>query len=298
MFIRTSAARMIATEKLRDDLERSCRRAGSLVVTVYHEIWRTRVFTVAAGLAFYFLLSLVPLLIVFASLLWYLPVTSLVSQLLSIMTALIPVESVQLVESVTLSVLEPGHIKLLSFGILSYLWAATGGFSSLIEALNIAYDVEVCRPWWRDRLQALLLTFTVGGLGLLSLLAIVVGPHFGHLLIMFFGVPKAFGHLWPLLRWTVTIATFVAAVELVYYLGPHARHSFWSTLPGAAIAVGMWFLGSYGLSFYLGHLSNYNKTYGSLGAVIGLMLWLYISSLALLTGAEFNAELGKRRRAA
>jgi membrane protein len=87
-------------------------------------------------------------------------------------------------------------------------------------------------------------------------------------------------------------------VELVYYLGPHARHSFWSTLPGAAIAVGMWFLGSYGLSFYLGHLSNYNKTYGSLGAVIGLMLWLYISSLALLTGAEFNAELGKRRRAA
>ncbi len=81
----------------------------------------------------------------------------------------------------------------------------------------------------------------------------------------------------------------------MYYLGPHARHSFWSTLPGAAVAVGMWFLGSFSLSFYLSHLSNYNKTYGSLGAVIALMLWLYVSSLAVLIGAELNAELGKLR---
>jgi membrane protein len=286
---------MIATVKLRDEVERSCRRAGSLVVIVYNELWRTRVSVVAAGLAFYFLLSLVPLLIVFASLLWYVPATSVVSQLLGIMAELIPPDSVQLVQSVTLSVLEPGHTRLLSFGILGYLWAATGGFSGLIESLDIAYDVVNCRPWWRARLQALLLTFTVGGLGLLSLLAIIVGPHFGHFLIAFFPVPKVFAHLWPMLRWTITVVTFVTAVEFMYYLGPHARHSFWSTLPGAAIAVGMWFLGSFGLSFYLSHLSNYNKTYGSLGAVIGLMLWLYITSLAMLIGAEFNAELGKRR---
>jgi membrane protein len=98
------------------------------------------------------------------------------------------------------------------------------------------------------------------------------------------------------LRWIITIATFVTGLESMYYLGPHARHSFWSTLPGAAVAVGMWFLGSFGLSFYLDHLSNYNKTYGSLGAVIGLMLWLYISSLAVIIGAELNAELAKRRK--
>lgn len=286
---------MTVTEKLLDDVERSCRRAGSIVVIVYNELWRTRVFTVAAALAFYFLLSLIPLLIVFASMLWYLPATRVVSQLLSIMAALIPAESVQLVQSAALSVLEPGHIKLLSFGILSYLWASTGGFAALIESLDIAYDVVHCRPWWRNRLQALLLTFTVGGLGLLSLLAIIAGPHFGHFLIAFFDVPKNFAHIWPVLRWVFTIVTTVAALELVYYLGPHARHSFWSTLPGAAIAVVVWFLGSYGLSFYLSHLSDYNKTYGSLGAIIGLMLWLYISSLAMLIGAEFNAELGKRR---
>ena len=287
---------MIATAKLKDDIVHIARRTADFAVIVYNELGRTRVFTVAAALAFYYLLSMVPLLIVFASLLWYLPATSAVSQLLSIMAALIPADSVRLVQSVTLSVLEPGHVKLLSFGILSYLWAATGGFSALIEALDIAYDVEDNRPWWRERLQALLLTFTVGGLGLLSLLAIIVGPHFGHFLRMFFPVPEAFPHIWPVLRWIITIATFVAALELIYYLGPHARHSFWSTLPGAGFAVAMWFLGSACLSFYLSHISNYNRTYGSLGAVIGLMLWLYITSLAVLIGAELNAELGKRLR--
>ncbi|HTZ88853.1 MAG TPA: YihY/virulence factor BrkB family protein [Alloacidobacterium sp.] len=289
---------MIVAERLKDGVERTCRQAGSITVIVYHELWRTRVFTAAAGLAFYFLFSLVPLLVVFASLLWYLPVTRIVSQFLAIMAALMPPESLQLVQTVASSVLGPGHIKLLSFGILGYLWAATGGFSALIEALDIAYDVENSRPWWRDRLQALLLTFTVGGLGLLSLLTIIVGPHFGHFLTLVFPASRAFEHLWPLLRWTITIATFVTGLELMYYLGPQGRHTFWSTLPGAAIAVGMWFLGSFGLSFYLGHLSNYNKTYGSLGAVAGLMLWLYISSLAVLIGAEFNAELAKCRRPA
>lgn len=300
MFIGTKGQRMIATGKQIRETGVLLQRAWRGVAFLGFELQRTRAFTAAAALAFYFLLSLVPLLIVIASLLGYLPFTNVLGQILGMLTALIPPESMSLVQSVVSSVLEPGHGKIISFGILSYLWAATGGFSSLIEALNIAYDVEVSRPWWRDRLQALLLTFTVGALSLISLLLIVVGPHFGHLLVVFFSLPPIFGHLWPVLRWIITLAIFVAGLECMYYLGPHARHSFWSTLPGAAVAVGTWFLGSFGLSFYLGHMANYNKTYGSLGAVIGLMLWLYITSLAVLIGAELNAELGKlgkRRRA-
>ena len=130
------------------------------------------------------------------------------------------------------------------------------------------------------------------------MLVIVVGPRFGHLLVLFFSLPPGFARLWPILRWIITLATFVTGLEWMYYLGPHARHSFWSTLPGATLAVGTWFLGSFGLSFYLSHMANYNKTYGSLGAVIGLMLWLYVTSLAILIGAELNAELGKRRKTA
>ncbi len=288
---------MIETDRLKSEVERSCRAAGHISLVVYRELWRTRAFTISAGLAFYFLLSLVPLLIVFASILRFLPLNNLVAQMLGLIAVLIPPDSMRMIMSVTLSVLEPGHTKLISFGILSYLWAATGGFSALIEALEIAYDVTDCRPWWRDRLQAFLMTFTVGALITVSLLTLLVGPHFGHFLRVFFPVPESFDRIWPMLRWIITIATFVAGLEWMYYLGPHARHSFWSTLPGATVAVGVWFLGSFGLSFYLDHLSNYNKTYGSLGAVIGLMLWLYISSLAIIIGAELNAELAKRRKA-
>ena len=288
---------MSETDRLKSEVERSCRAAGHISLVVYRELWRTRAFTISAGLAFYFLLSLVPLLIVFASILRFLPLNNLVTQMLGLIAVLIPPDSMRMIMSVTLSVLEPGHTKLISFGILSYLWAATGGFSALIEALEIAYDVTDCRPWWRDRLQAFLMTFTVGALITVSLLTLLVGPHFGHFLRVFFPVPESFDRIWPMLRWIITIATFVAGLEWMYYLGPHARHSFWSTLPGATVAVGVWFLGSFGLSFYLDHLSNYNKTYGSLGAVIGLMLWLYISSLAIIIGAELNAELAKRRKA-
>lgn len=284
------------TEKLAGKVGQSCRKAAGLTMLVYQELWRSRSFTVAAALAYYSLLSIVPLLIVFASLLRFLPISDMVSQLLQMLATFMPPDSMQIIDSVVLSILEPGHVKVLSFGILSYLWAATGGFSALIEALDIAYDVTDCRPWWRDRLQALLLTFTVGGIGIFLLLMILAGPRFGHFLTLFFPIPESFAMLWPILRWMMTTIMFVIALELMYYLGPHARHSFISTLPGAAIAVVVWFLGSFGLSFYLSHLSNYNKTYGSLGAVIGLMLWLYISSLAVLIGAEVNAELGKRNK--
>jgi membrane protein len=272
-------------------------RSWTITVRVYNELWRTRVFTAAAGLAYYFLLSLVPLVIVFASLLRFLPVNNLAFQLLGLLAALAPPESMSLVFSVVAGILEPGHGKVLSFGIVGYIWAATGGFSALIEALNIAYDVEDTRPWWRDRVQAFLMTFTVGVLGLLALFAILAGPHFGHLLMLVFPLPSSFALIWPILRWTIIVSTFVVGIELMYYLGPHGRHSFWSTLPGAFLAVGMWFLGSFGLSFYLSNISNYNKTYGSLGAVIALMLWLYISGLAVLIGAELNAEWSKEKRA-
>jgi membrane protein len=281
---------------VKSGLGRFLSKTGKVAVVVYNELWRTRVFTAAAGLAYYFLLSLVPLVIVFASLLRFLPVNNIAFQMFGLLTALVPPQSMNMVLSVVAGVLEPGHGRVLSFGVIGYLWAATGGFSALIEALDIAYDVEDCRPWWRHRLQAFLLTFTVGALGLLALLAILAGPHFGHLLLLVFPLPDSFALLWPVLRWTIIVVTFIVGIELMYYLGPRARHSFWSTLPGAFLAVAIWFLGSFGLSFYLSNISNYNKTYGSLGAVIALMLWLYISALAVLIGAELNAEWKKAKQ--
>ena len=266
-----------------------------LAVVVYNEMDRTRAFTVAAALAFYFLWSIVPLLILLASVLKFLPIPNLYQALLNVMAEVVPAYAMSFVEPVVIGILSPSRTKLLSFGIAGYLWAATGGFSTLIESLDIAYDVNVSRPWWRDRLSALVLTLTSGALSSVSLFAYLAGPHFGHLLRNVFLLPPGVEHVWPVLRLAINFLTFVAALEIIYYLGPNARHRFLSTLPGAVLAIAVWFVGSWGLSFYLEHMSNYNATYGPMGALIGLMLWFYLTALAILLGAELNGEMLKNK---
>lgn len=288
---------VIDLKKRERELVRGCRETAGLLVVVYRELLRTRVFTIAAALSYYFLLSLIPLLVVFSSLLQFLPIPDLFQQLLNLTVDLVPAESMSFVEQMMASILTPHRNKLLSVGIAGYLWAASGGFSSLIEALDLAYDVPRSRSWWHDRLRALLLTFTCGGFVTISGLGLLAGPRLGRFLLILLPFPPAFEHMWPLFRLTITFVTFVASLELIYYLGPNARHSFVSTLPGALFAISVWFVGSTSLSFYLGHLTNYSATYGSMGALVGLMLWFYLTALAILIGAELNAELAKKRRA-
>jgi membrane protein len=271
-----------------------CRRAKDLSVTVYDELFRTRAFTMAAAMSYYFLLALVPLLIFLSAMLGYLPIPNLFDQLLDILAVLVPPAAMQMVQHILSSLLVPHRGGLLSFGLLSYLWAASGAFAASIEALNVAYDVEKQRSWWRDRMQALLLTLTTGLLSLICLLMIIAGPRFGHLLTELLLVPSAFADVWPLMRLVTIFVIFVVAVEIQYYLAPNRKQRFMDTLPGAVVAVLGIFLSSSGLSYYFSHLSNYNKTYGSLGAVIILMLWFYVVALLLVVGAELNAELLKQ----
>jgi membrane protein len=268
-------------------------RTRQLSVIVYNELFRTRAFTMAAAMSYYFLLALLPLLIFFSALLGYLPIPRLFDQLLDILAVVVPPQAMQMVERILAGLLIPHRGGLLSFGFLGYLWSASGGFSALIDALNVAYDVEKSRPYWRDRLQALLLTFTTGFLVMLGLLLIIAGPHFGHFLTELFPVPKEFAVIWPPLRLVTIFVIFVVSIELQYYLAPNRKQRFRNTLPGALVAVSGIFLGSFGMAYYFAHLSNYNKMYGSLGAVIILMVWFYVMALFFVAGAELNAELLK-----
>jgi membrane protein len=264
-------------------------------VAVWNEMFRTRAFVVAAALSFYFLLSLVPLLIIFSSLLAYLPIPNMFDQLLDLMATVVPPDAMALVEKIVVSILTPHGRGLLSFGVLGYLWSSSGGYSAVIEALDIAYGVEVSRPWWRDRLQALLLTLTTGALISTSLILLVAGSSFGRMLTVVFPIPKSFVHVWPWLRGGLTFITFLAAVLVMYVFGPNTKIKFRSALPGAVLAVLGWFLGSFGFSFYLQNFANYDVMYGSLGAVIVLMLWFYIIATAMLLGAQVNAQLDNRK---
>lgn len=273
------------------------RRVRQLLVTVYNELFRTRAFTMAAAMSYYFLLALVPLLIFFSAMVGYLPIPNLFDQLLDNLAVLVPPEAMQMVEGILANLLEPHRGGWLSFGLVGYLWTATGGFTALIEALNVAYDVEKTRSWWRDRLLALLLTFTTGFLTFLGLAVVIAGPSFGHLLTELLMVPPELGRIWPALRLGTILVTFTAVVELQYYVGPNRKQKFLETLPGAVAAVIGIFLSSAGMAFYFDHFANYNRTYGSMGAVIILMVWFYVVSLLFVAGAELNAELMKQRAA-
>ncbi len=265
-----------------------------LTSVVFNEVLRTHVLSFGGAVAFFFLLSLVPLLMVASALLSALPIPHLWDQLLSLMALVVPRDAMVLVRSVIGSILTAHPAKILSIGILTYLWSTTGAFSSLIEALNIAYDVQQERPWWRDRLQALLLTFTCGALSIVLLIFLIAGPHVLGFLSNAIPIPKVFALVWPPVRIALLFITFVAIVMILYTLGPNRKVAFKTALPGAAVSVIFWFLGSVGLGWYVSRISNYSATYGSLGAIIILMLWLYLTFVVLLVGAELNAELWKR----
>jgi len=263
-------------------------------IAVWNEMLRTRAFVVAAALSFYFLLSLIPLLFLFSSLLAYLPIPDVSDHLLDLLATFVPPEAMVFVSKAVGSVLTPHGGGVLSLSILGYLWSASGGFSAMIEALDIAYDVRISRPWWKDRLQALLLTVTTGGLFYASLLLLIAGSSFGKLLTNALLVPAAFAPIWPGVRLVLTFTTFLLAMMVLYVLGPNTKISFRSALPGALLAIAGWLAGSFGLTFYLKHFADYDLTYGSLGAVVVLMLWFYIIAIAMLVGAEVNARLAKR----
>jgi membrane protein len=269
--------------------------ARAMAVIVGRELVRTRALDVAAGLAFWAMMSMIPLLMAVVAIVSLLHLPTLIPQLLSVLAMLVPPSALALMEKLVGTLLTP-HRGVLSFGLATYVWSSTGMFTSLIAALDIAYDVKKERSWVRDRIQAILLTFTSGGLLTIALLMLVAGPDFVHFVNRFMVVPPQLEKLWPVIRYGTVFICFVVALELVYFLAPNRKQHFKSSLPGALFAIGVWFLGSAGLAYYLDHLSNFAKLYGGMGALLALMFWIYLVALATLAGAELNAELEKRWR--
>jgi len=263
---------------------------GALART-YEGVQRKHTMQMAAGLSYYFVMSLFPLLIVFAAAVAYLPVPNLFDQALGFASRFMPHESMGLVKAVLRQVITPHRGKFMSFGIVGTIWAASGGFSSMMEALNVAYDVPESRPFWKTRPLAIGLTFLIGVLLVIALALMLVGPDFGGWLAAKVGLGSVFIAVWPYLRWSIAIAFAVLAIELIYFFAPNVRQRFRRTLPGAALAVAGWLLLSWALGIYFQHFTNLNKTYGTLAAAIALMVWLYWTAFAILLGGEINADL-------
>jgi membrane protein len=261
------------------------------VQRTYYNVQRKHTTQLAAGLSYYFVMSLFPLLIVFAATVACLPIPNLFDQALAFAGRFIPHDSIGLVKAVLRQVITPYGGKFLSFGILGTIWAASGGFSSMMEALNVAYDVPENRPFWKTRPLAIGLTFLIGILLVIALALMLVGPNFGGWLAAKVGFGSVFVALWGYMRWSIAIAFAVIAIEFIYFFAPNVKQRFRRTLPGAAVAVGCWIVLSWALGIYFQHFAKLNKTYGTLAAAIALMVWLYWTAFAILLGGEINADL-------
>jgi membrane protein len=248
----------------------------------------------AGSLAYYFFMSLIPFLIFLASLLVLVPIPGLFDYILGGLSHMLPSESMVMVQKVLADMMKTNSKGFLSFGIIGTIWSASGGFSAMIEALNVAYDVQEGRPFWKTRPLAVLLTILVGALVTILLFAMFFGPHWGGAVAAKLNLSPLFTQTWFYFRWVLAAICALLSVEVIYYLAPNVeqRH-FLQTIPGSVIAVILWMAASYVLGFYLQHFAQLSKSYGTLGAVVGLLLWFYVTSAAILIGAEVNAELAK-----
>jgi membrane protein len=271
---------------------RSLLRFQALKTTV-QEFQRDDALGLAAQLAYYLILALFPFILVLVSLMGTFGSPELASEVLGYFQRVMPEEAYKIVETFTANIISgraeaPG---LLSFGILFTIWAASGAFAALINALNRAYDVQETRPFWKVRGIAILMTLGLSVLILVGVLLLVVGEPIGKTVADIFGLGDLFLLVWDIVRWPVALFFMVFTVALLYYFAPDANQPFRWITPGGLIGVLLWVLASVGFNFYVSNFGSYNKTYGSIGAVIILLLYLYISSLTILFGATLNAIL-------
>ena len=177
-------------------------------------------------------------------------------------------------------------------GFFGAVWAASGAMSSLIKAVNSAYDRIETRPFWKLRLIALLLVFLTGFVLAGMFILIVFGGPIGAAIAEKADLGDAFDLVWTLVRWPLAFAAVLLFFALVYYLAPNIEHRNWKWItPGSLLGAVLWLALSGLFALYTSFSNSYDRTYGSLAGGIVLLLWLYYSACAILFGAELNAEL-------
>jgi membrane protein len=247
----------------------------------------------AAQLAFYFLLALFPALLFVVSLLVYLPVDGAIAATLDNLEPLLPADVLTLVRREIDKLLQGNTQSVLTVAIAGALWSSSSAMTAVITTLNRAYDIEEFRPWWKTRVVAIALSLALAFFAVLALALVVGGADLGRAVASWLGFGEAFQTVWWIVQWPAALFFVVFAIDLVYYFAPNADTRWVWVTPGSLLATGLWLLTSVGFKWYLQHVSNIAVVYGAIGSVIVLLLWFYLSGLAILIGAELNAEIDR-----
>ncbi|GAA0370209.1 YihY/virulence factor BrkB family protein [Bacillus horti] len=261
--------------------------AKNFAVELFRRFSAHRVPDLAAQLSYYFLLALFPFLIFTFTLLPYTPLAS--EDVLELIAQYIPLDSMEIVERNVRNILEVERGGLLSVSIIAAMWSASNGSYAVIRALNHAYDVEESRSFIKARLVAFMLMLALLLTILIALILPVFGRSLGIFLFSFMGMSETFLALWDAFRWIISFTVIFIVFSFLYLVAPNRSMSPSQVWVGALVATIGWQLISLGFSYYISNFSNYSATYGSLGGVIILLLWLFLMGMLIILGGEINA---------
>lgn len=251
----------------------------------------------AAELGFYFLFSLFPMLICASAVLGLAArsAPSIYDRLLHNIAMIVPPSAYDLVISTFNQTAQASTGGKITFGLLVSLWSASMGFSAIQDTINLVYKVRETRPYWKAHGAAILVTILLALIATLYLAVLMAGgfvAHRAYLCIWHRPLRMAGVIAIHLVTWTIACALLMLIFSTIYYYAPDVKTKCWRWLtPGAALGIIMWVLASLGFRAYLHFFNSYTVTYGSLGAVVILLMWFYITGLALLAGAELNSEI-------
>jgi membrane protein len=279
------------------------RRGGltwwQLAVRVWRAFWAGQLAGRCAELAYYFLFSVFPLLLFLTTLIGYLagPESRLRLLLFRYLDRFSPsAEVTELLRGTLDQVIAGRGGARLSLSLLAALWVASAGMLAVARTLNAAYEIEETRPWWKRRLVAVALTVGFAVLIICALTVILYGHHIGEAIAESLGVGSAFVVAWQVARWPLVLTFALLSFDSIYNFAPDvapALRRCWAT-PGAAVGMSLWLAVTFGFRLYLYEVRGYATTYGSLTAVIVLLLWFYLTALSIMVGGEVNSVISKQ----
>jgi len=255
------------------------------------EILEGKCFGWAASLAYYFFLALFPALLFVVSLASVLPVEHLLDRIVTMLSRVAPGDVVRIARQQFVQIARQPHGGVLTLGLLAALWSTSSGMKAIVDTLNQAYRIAERRSWWRVRLTAVALTVALTVVTLIAFALVMAGPTAAGYAAEWLALGPQFPWAWNILRWPLAFVLVVAAIACIYHFAPDTRHEWVWVTPGSVMAATLWLLVSVAFRIYVSHFADYQKTYGAIGGVMVALLWFYLTSLAILIGAQLDATI-------
>ena len=245
----------------------------------------------AAQIAYFFLFAIFPFLLFLTTLLAYLPVPDMFRLLLKILGRFIPGNVLSLVQENIRALVSVQQGGLLTIGVLLSLWNGSNAVAAVIKPMNVAFNTKERRSYWKLRGITVLLVIGLSFFVISSLLLLIYGRYIGTWIASLAGLGSDFTLIWNILRWPLIFSLMVIALSALYRFAPALRLTWREIVPGAVAATGAWVAVSLAFSYFVNNFGSYDKTYGSIGAVIALLVWMYTSGFVILLGGEINARM-------